>query len=546
VRRRPAWTALLGAVLGYWLSFTPSLLPRPWLLQALAAAVTALIGYALGAFVQWLAGRWVTIDPRFRRWAWWAMAVGGPAAAVYITAWSVRWQGDLRRAVGMDPRLVWWQWALVPVVTLVLAGLLLLLGRSIRLGTRALGRQLGRLRFVSPAVALCAAVVVTAVILAGSLQGFLERGLLASVERSAELSNDLIAPDVPQPQLSTVSGGPGSFEDWSSLGANGRDFVSQTPARARIADFSGHPAMDPVRVYVGLRSAPTLADRARLAVAELERTGAFKRRVLAVMNTTGSGWINENIASPLEYMYGGDTALVAIQYSYLPSWVSFLTEGEASSAGYALFSAVYQHWRSLPADSRPTLLLAGESLGSYATEQSFHGRLDQLTASADGALLVGPTPDNPIHHHVTERRDPGSPAWLPVYQDGRTVRFGQTAADLDRPGGQEWRPPRVAYLQNGTDPVTWWVPDLIWRHPDWLRGRRAPDVSPDMQWYPLLTFWQVTCDLAAADTVPDGHGHRFGQLPVEAWARIAPPPGWTAADSRRLAHLLRGEREEQG
>jgi uncharacterized membrane protein len=96
----------------------------------------------------------------------------------------------------------------------------------------------------------------------------------------------------------------------------------------------------------------------------------------------------------------------------------------------------------------------------------------------------------------------------------------------------------VAYLENGSDPVTWWVPDLIWDSPAWLNGQRAPDVSSGMEWYPLVTFWQVTCDLFAADRVPDGFGHRFGTLPTAAWAAVAQPNGWTGADTARLQHLL--------
>ena len=43
---------------------------------------------------------------------------------------------------------------------------------------------------------------------------------------------------------------------------------------------------------------------------------------------------------PMEYMYNGDTAMVAMQYSYLPSWISFLVDKErAREAGRDLFDA---------------------------------------------------------------------------------------------------------------------------------------------------------------------------------------------------------------
>ncbi|GAA1166684.1 putative membrane protein [Kitasatospora gansuensis] len=537
VRRVPSWGALTGAVICYCLSFTPSLIPRAWWLQAAAGAITAVFGYGIGAFLQWLLWRCgVRVRGRVRRWAWLVLTAVGAAAVVFVTAWSVRWQGDLRRAVGLDPRVSWWQWALVLPVALLLAALLVLIARLVRLGTRMIARQFGRV--IPPWAAATGAVLVAAVLVVGLVQGFLLRGLLNVAESAASLTDRSTSPGIVRPTLATLSGSPASLEDWDSLGAKGRDFIGQATTAGQITAFSGQPAKDPVRVYVGLRSADTLAHRAALAVAELDRTGGFTRQVLVIVSTTGSGWVNEQIATPPEYLYGGDSALVAMQYSYLPSWISFLTEGEASDAGAALIDAVHAHWSTLPADHRPKLLVAGESLGSYATERAYPDGIAGLASRTDGALLVGPTPDNPIRRDVTDGRDRGSPVWRPLYQDGRTVRFAQTPADLDLPGGP-WDRPRVVYLQNGSDPVTWWEPSLIWRRPQWLEQPRAADVSPTMRWYPLVTFWQVTCDLAVSNDVPAGYGHRFGTLPVYAWARIAPPPGWTDADSARLDARLR-------
>ena len=110
--------------------------------------------------------------------------------------------------------------------------------------------------------------------------------------------------------------------------------------------------MDPIRVYVGLESSSDPEKRADLAVQELVKMGAFNRKVLAVGTTTGTGWIDENAADPLEYMFNGDTAIVATQYSYLPSWLSFLVDkSRAKAAGVTLFDAVYAEWLKHPAES---------------------------------------------------------------------------------------------------------------------------------------------------------------------------------------------------
>jgi len=64
-------------------------------------------------------------------------------------------------------------------------------------------------------------------------------------------------------------------------------------------------------------------------------------------------------------MTGGDTATVAVQYSYLPSWLSYLVDQDrAREAGRELFDAVYDRWSKLPMNRRPTLVVVGESLRS--------------------------------------------------------------------------------------------------------------------------------------------------------------------------------------
>ncbi|GGQ78642.1 hypothetical protein GCM10010195_37940 [Kitasatospora griseola] len=118
------------------------------------------------------------------------------------------------------------------------------------------------------------------------------------------------------------------------------------------------------------------------------------------------------------------------------------------------------------------------------------------------------------------------------------MRFAQQTSDFAIPDAP-WPQPWVVYLQNGSDPVVWWQPALIWSRPAWLNGQRAHDVPPTTRWYPVVTFWQVTCDLAASEAVPEGHGHRYGLMPVEAWSRIVPPDGWTPQDTERLVAYLR-------
>ena len=96
------------------------------------------------------------------------------------------------------------------------------------------------------------------------------------------------------------------------------------------------------------------------------------------------------------------------------------------------------------------------------------------------------------------------------------------------------------YLQNSSDPIVWWTPELLLARPAWLEHPRGPDVSPDMHWYPGVTFWQTLVDQFAANGVPAGHGHVYGSGVVDGWAAVAAPPGWTTADTVRLRALLDG------
>jgi len=242
----------------------------------------------------------------------------------------------------------------------------------------------------------------------------------------------------------------------------------------------------------------------------------------------------------LEYMYNGDTALVATQYSYLPSPISFLVDKErAREAGRALFDQVYGVWSRLPHDQRPKLLVFGESLGSFGAEAAFSGP-DDIRNRTDGMLLIGPPSRNQLWTEIVADRDAGSNAVLPVYEQGTTVRFAAVAPDLDRPPAI-WTTPRIVYLQYPSDPITWWSPQLMVRRPDWLAEPRGSDVLPSMRWYPFVTFWQVSADMAFSNAVPAGHGHNFGAMPVAAWARIAPPDGWTAERTDTLTELIAKE-----
>ena len=205
-----------------------------------------------------------------------------------------------------------------------------------------------------------------------------------------------------QPTTPLRSGGPDSLVAWDTLGYQGRNFVGQGPTAAEIAAFWGTAAPEPIRAYAGIESAgecrgPGPAGRRRPGTRRADSTGPT---CWSPAPPAPAGWTRRRSTS-FEYETGGDTAAVAIQYSYLPSWASFLVDQEkAREAGRALFDAVYQ--RVVGAARRadgPRLYVFGLSLGSYAAETPFSGEADMANRT-DGVLLAGSAGLQPVEPGV--------------------------------------------------------------------------------------------------------------------------------------------------
>jgi uncharacterized membrane protein len=534
VRRqlRAPFAASVGAVLLLWASLTPSLLPRDPVFQGAVVAVAGILGYGLGALLGWIVrscgGR---LTGRTRRRAWIVVGIAALAGTVAMVTAYLRWENQLRGAVGVDRIGV----DDVLLMLLVGAGLfvaLLALARGLKAAGRMVGAFVGR--FLPARVATVVGGLVVAMVGYVLVTGVATDRLLGSVDATFMAINHEFSTDVPAPTSRFLSGGPRSAVAWDDLGRQGRVFIANAPTREQIRSFSGPRGRPPVRAYVGVGTDGTvdLPQEAALAVGELERLGGFERAVLNVVTPTGSGWVNENQAQALEYLWHGDTATVSMQYSYLPSLLSFLVDGNrAETTGRLLFDAVYARWSELPPRHRPKLVVSGESLGSFGAEGAFSGAQD-LAQRTDGALFIGPTADNSLWSRFTAERDPGTPEVLPTYGGGATVRFADSPPDFTSDG--PWAGPRVGYLQHANDPVTWWDWSLAVRRPDWLSEPRGRDVPPSIRWIPVITMLQLGADQLVANDVPNGQGHQFGTAPADAWAAILPPPGWTASDTARL------------
>lgn len=524
------------ALLFFAWSMSPSLLPRAWYLQGVATGISVGIGYGLGCAVAWVVRR-CGVSPqwsaRTRTIGWWTLAGAAAVAVPTFLVLGSWWQQILRDLIGM-PRTERSFYILVLLIAAAIALALLAIGRGLRWATNRLTVVGGRV--VPAPVARLAAVVIVVALLVTGLDGALHRGLLGMGERSAKVADKSTAEGVTQPSAPERSGSPASAQAWDTLGREGRTFVAGGPSTQQISTVTGAPALTPIRVYAGRTSADNVEGIAEQVLAELRRTHAFERKVLAVVTTTGRGWVNPNVAAALEYVNGGDTAIASMQYSFLPSALSFIADRETPPlAGQALFEAVHRVWAALPEAKRPKLVVFGESLGSFGGQSAFASGAD-IVARTDGALLVGTPNFAQPWARLTANRDAGSPERLPVVDGGRHIRFASRTSDVNLAGS--WAFPRVVFWQHASDPITWWSFDLLLHRPDWLREPLGPDVDPGMRWLPFVTFWQVTLDMIFSAEVPYGYGHAFGPDAADLWVDILAPPDWDPAMTQRIQDAI--------
>jgi len=288
-------------------------------------------------------------------------------------------------------------------------------------------------------------------------------------------------------RLATASGIAADFE--------GSRFTGTATAAAQI----GPGARDPIRVFVGVHAAPTVEERARIAVDELERLGAFERRRILVCSATLRGYVNPIPVAAEEHLSGGDVAAVVVQYH---DKRTLLMPAKVPIAARTHRALLEELRRRVP-PAGPEVCVYGESLGAWASQNVFRGggvrALDEARVSR--ALWVG----TPYFSRLPRLLARGE---LPSDARVGTIRTRELLAG-------EWDPRwRFLFLERRTDPVVLFSGlDLIWRRPDWL---------PKGRWTPGVTFVQLAFDLVAAtnwtSTVPRALAHDYrleGPLAVD-------------------------------
>ena len=520
---------VVGALVMYGVSVSPSLLARSWQWHAVASGVLSAVGYIVGLTIQRF---YALVVPRLGVQITAPQSVSIAFRAVLLLGfflWFLRWllqsYRERKRAnhlVGMRGETLG-EYLLGTFCAFILMLVLLGIAWGLQWIGRAIVIVLSQWMHMVFALALSLLILVV-IVYALTSQVLLKLGI-NFFTRHARKMNNRTAKGIVQPQVPERSGSPQSRSSWRAVGGQGRVFLGRGPSRSDIEAVTGCAAMEPIRVYTGMpEEGKSLQSAADLVVEELHRTGAFDRAVILIATSTGSGWVDEWQVQPLEYLTRGNCATASMQYSFVPSSINFLTDLDVSEeAAVILFETIRRAVDEIPEDRRPALFVCGESLGAYASQHVFSGIVDVLSRT-DGALWVGTPAFTPMHAELTAIRHRGSPEVAPVVANGRHVRFVNVPENLwaDVYGRElgDWNYPRVVYAQHPSDPVVWWNSELVWHKPDWISEKVDGDVSPHMQYTRGATYIQVLVDMPVAGTAPGGHGHTYHEELIPLWEAI--------------------------
>jgi uncharacterized membrane protein len=246
-----------------------------------------------------------------------------------------------------------------------------------------------------------------------------------------------------------------------------------------------------IRVFVGVKSAANVGQRVDLAIAELERLGAFERSRIVICSATLRGYVNPIPVATEERLSRGDVAHVTVQYHDKRTPYLWRKVPIAAQTHRLLVGRLCRRMRDL--EDPPELVVYGESLGAWASQRVFQDEgIEGLERrSVRRALWVG------------------TPALSKL---GRALRGDPRVLHLRTRDIRERdpeHPARYVFLERLTDPVVLFPGvDLLWRRND-DAGR----------WRPGISFLQGLVDLVKATRwtadEPASHGHDYRvELPL--------------------------------
>ncbi|WP_246815266.1 alpha/beta-hydrolase family protein [Corynebacterium sp. HMSC05H05] len=546
-RLPPSFRAgLAGAEVATWGAVSPSLLPHSWWATAANVGVLQGIGHGFATAASQALRPAAPDSTKGPLPVPVRLAMTGVTAGVFVT--SLRRRAHQEQLVESDEKFKVSPQILGITLGTLGYGVVLLVGDAIQTFIDAINELLGKKLPPVASWPLAIAGGGALLILVGDqmvVRRFAER-----VSRQAQELDREFMRGADQPKRPERSGSPDSAVDWNTMGRQGRAVVAGGPRKEDIERLVDGEAMEPIRIFVGLDTErdqdPDFQEMAAVAIEEMHRTGAFERSHIAVMSAAGTGWINDFHTSGFEFVTRGDSAVVAMQYSYLPSAYSYLADRKNPvRSSRVLIEAIRSELETLDPATRPKLYVGGESLGAYGVSDAFE-TVEEFLEHTSGGVFTGTPGFASNHSYLTRHREKGSPQRLPLIDGGRHVRFTAHPAHLrhDFRGNayaNTWAEPRFVFAQHASDPVVWWEPSLAWKAPDWLRepgsrGEPAPaaqhlDALDTMRWMPLVTFWQVGIDQLPSKDYPSPHGHNYHDETVAYWNAVIHGAGDDADDA---------------
>ena len=322
-------------------------------------------------------------------------------------------------------------------------------------------------------------------------------------------ANQRLEPGYAAPPTSPlVSGSPDSLVPFDDLGQQGRRYVTDVVTPELIEEVMGESARaHPIRAYVGFNSEPLYqTGRAELALAELERTGAFDRSALLLISPTGTGWVDHTLIEAAEFLTRGDIATCCIQYARYPSFLSVQKVALGRGQFRLLLWGVTQRLAGLPPERRPRVLVFGESMGAWTSSDviMFQGIRGFDHYGIDRALWVGLPWLSKWSRSGMAR---GSHTLVPP----GTVRVFDRHEQLAALDDDQRARLRAVVVSHDNDPIAVLGPDLLVQRPPWLAdGQRGRGVPHTIRWQPVGTFIQTGMDAMNAMLLTPGEFASFG------------------------------------
>lgn len=289
---------------------------------------------------------------------------------------------------------------------------------------------------------------------------------MSKLYRKIESSQDTIESQFHiAPTTSYVSGGINSYVRWETLSLQGRRHIGTRIPKEQINnDLHIKNALEPIRIYVGVDSAETDEERVALALAEIDRTKALSRKYVLLVAPTGTGYVNYVMSDTLEYLAKGDSAMVTMQYSKRPSPLSLDRVDEGHIQFRILVNALAKRLRAMPESERPTVLMFGESLGAWVSQDAFlHSGTDGFIANhVNRALWIGTPELSKWQEHVS--------AGNKLDVDEELVGTFDNIDDYKLMASDERKKLRYVMCTHYNDPVSHFSASLLFRAPQWLRS----------------------------------------------------------------------------